>query len=135
MTTALRWLLVLPAAILGALIAQLLTILVTAFMPDEVSQTIGSATVPMGIVLLGARTAPSYKVHVAGALVLLSVLVEGMTLGWLVLGGGDYSPIVAALFVPLALIGSVLALYIVYRHERRVRLYSTPQASEYELRN
>ena len=37
--------------------------------------------------------------------------------------------------VTVALIGSVLALYIVYRHERRDRLYSAPQATEYELRN
>ena len=117
--TALRWLLVLPAAVLGGLIAQLLTILVTAFMPDEVSQIVGSATLPMGFVLLGARAAPGYKVQVAGALVLLSVLAAGMTLGWLVLGIGDYSPIVAASYVPLSLAGSVVALYIVYRQERR----------------
>lgn len=122
--TALRWLLVLPAAVLGGLIAQLLTILVTAFIPyDEVSQIVSSATVPMGIVLLGARTAPRYKVQVAGALVLLSVLFEGMTLGWLALGVGDYSPIVTALSVPLWLGGSIVALYVVYRQERRVLLY------------
>ena len=119
--TALRWLLVLPVAVLGGLIAQLLTILVTVFIPyDEVSQTVSSATVPMGIVLLGARAAPSYKIQVAGALVLLSVLFGGMTLGWLVLGVGNYSPIVAALSVPLWLVGSVVALYVVYRQERRV---------------
>jgi len=137
--TALRWLLVLPAAVLGSLIAQLLTILVTAFIPDEVSQIVGSATVPMGFVLLGARAAPAYKVQVAGVLVLLSVLVAGMTLGWLVLGIGDYSPIVAALSVPLWLAGSVLALYIVYRQERRLSYlarkyhpdaYSGPDATQ-----
>jgi hypothetical protein len=122
--TALRWLLVLPAAVLGGLTAQLLTILVTAFIPyDEVSQTVSSATVPMGIVLLGARAAPNYKVQVGGVLVLLSVLFQGMTLGWLVLGVGDYSPVVTALSVPLWLIGSVLALYVIYRQDRRVRLY------------
>ena len=117
--TALRWLLVLPAATLGGLIAQLLTILVTAFMPDEVSQTVSSATLPMGIVLLGTRVAPSHKIHVAGVLVLLSVLLAGMTLGWLVLGVGDYSLIVTALSVPLWVVASVLALYVVYAQERR----------------
>lgn len=122
--TGLRWLLVLPAAVLGGLVAQLLTILVTAFIPyDEVSQIVSSATVPMGIVLLGARVAPNYKVQVAGVLVLLSVLFEGMVLGWLILGAGDYSPVVVAMFVPLWLIGSVLALYVIYRQDRRVRLY------------
>lgn len=122
--TGLRWLLVLPAAVLGGLVAQLLTILVTAFIPyDEVSQIVSSATVPMGIVLLGARVAPNYKVQVAGVLVLLSVLFEGMVLGWLILGAGDYSPVVVPMFVPLWLIGSVLALYVIYRQDRRVRLY------------
>jgi membrane protease YdiL (CAAX protease family) len=121
---ALRWLLVLPAAILGGLVAQLLTILITAFVPyNEVSQTISSATVPMGAVLLGARAAPTYKIHVAGALVLLSVLFEGMALGWAVLGIGDFSPVVMALSVPLGLVGSVVALYVVYKQERRIHLH------------
>jgi hypothetical protein len=122
--TAIRWLLVLPAAILGGLIAQLLTILITAFIPyDEVSQTISSATVPMGVVLLGARAAPTYRIHVAGALVLLSILLEGMALGWAVLGIGDFSPVVMALSIPLGVAAAVAALYVVYRQERRIRLY------------
>ena len=117
--TALRWLLVLPAAALGGAIAQLLAILITAFMPDEVSQIVGAATTPMGLVLLGARVAPSHKIYAAGALVLLSVLLAGMTLAWLILGAGDYSLIVTLLSIPLWVVAYVLALYIVYAQEHR----------------
>ena len=118
--TALRWLLVLPAAALGGLIAQLVTILVTAFMPDDVSQTVGSATVPMGIVLLGARVAPTRKIQVAGVLALVSVLLASLILASLVLVDSDYSIIVVASFLPLWVVASVIALYIVYAQARDV---------------
>lgn len=118
--TTMRWILVLPAAVLGFAVAQLVTILVTAFFPDAISQLMSSATTPIGFILLGARLAPTSKVRVAGFLAILMVLFEGMYLGWVLLGlGGYYSPLVRWLSFPFGVAASVAGLYVVYTQERR----------------
>ena len=115
--TALRWLLVLPAALLGALIAQVVTMIVTAFMPSEVSHIVSSGAIPMGAIRLACRVAPAYRLHVAGLLVLALVLLYGVLLGVAAVKGG-HEPVVLALFAPVGVAGSVTALYLVYRKER-----------------
>jgi hypothetical protein len=118
--TVIRWLLVLPAAALGFAIAQLVTILVTAFLPDVVSQLASSASTPIGFILLGARVAPRWKVRVAGILAVLMFLLHGMYLGWLLLGlVKNYSSLVAWLSLPLAIVASIVGIYIVFNKERR----------------
>lgn len=117
--TTLRWFLVLPIAVLGFAIAQLLTILVTAFFPDFFSQLVGSATTPIGFVLLGARIAPANRVRVAGVLTILMVLFEGVYLAGMLLGMGEhYNPLVRWLSLPIGVVASILGLFIVYKQER-----------------
>lgn len=118
--TTMRWLLVLPTAVLGFAVAQLVTILVTAFFPDAISQLVGSITTPIGFILLGSRVAPIRRVQVAGVLAILMVLFHGMYLAWMLLGlGGNYSPIVRWLALPFGIVASVAGLYLVYSRERR----------------
>ncbi|MFC2015017.1 hypothetical protein ACFLUP_03395 [Chloroflexota bacterium] len=114
-----RWLLVLPAAIFGFVVAQLLTILVTTFLPDVVSQLASSATTPIGFVLLGTRVAPTSRVRVAGVLTILMVLFQGMYLGLILFGyGGEYNPVVRWLALPIGVVSAVAGLYIIYKQER-----------------
>jgi hypothetical protein len=102
------------------LIAQLVTILVTAFIPaDQVSQVLSSFTTPIGFVLLGTRTAPVHKLYVAAVLAILMILATGTYLGWASLGvNGGYETWVIAISIPLGVIGALLAVFIVYRQER-----------------
>lgn len=117
--TTIRWILVLPAAVLGATVAQIVTILVTAFLPDAISQLVGSATIPIGFVLLGARVAPTRRVHVAGVLCILMILFQGMYLGGVLFGlVRDYSPLVKWLSLPIGVAASIVGLYVVYNQER-----------------
>lgn len=122
--TVIRWLLVLPAAVLGYAVAQLVTILVTAFFPDAVSQLVGSASTPIGFILLGARVAPTRRLHVGSILAVLMILLHGVYLGWVLLGlGGNYSPLVVWLSFPLGIVASIAGIYVVYNQERRHRYW------------
>jgi hypothetical protein len=115
--------LVLPAACLGFTFAQLATILVTLFFPDIFSQLVSSATTPMGFVMLGARTAPSSRLHAAGVLMVLMILLHGVVIGMAaVLPLQDAREgVVLGLAAVIGVAASVAAVYLVYRQERQNR--------------
>lgn len=110
-----RWLAVLPVALVGSVIAQLITILVTAYLPDWVSQLVGSATVPAGFVMLGARVAPSRKVQCAGVLAVLWIFTAGALFGiGLFVGQARYTASVFITSAILNVIGAIGGLYGTY---------------------
>jgi len=116
----LRWLLILPAAVFGLLVAQVAVILVTLFMPDVVSRLTSAFATPLAFVILGSRVAPSYRVHVAGVLTVIMLVAQGMfwsvalLSGWY--GGGE--KIEASIAVLLGVVGTVQGLFLVYLRER-----------------
>ena len=121
MNQVLRWVLVLPAALLGFTVAQLATILVGLALPSIVTQELGAFTCPIGFIALGARVAPARKTQVAGLLAILSFLMQGMLLAVIALQyRTTLSPMANLIGVILGVAGTVAGLYVVYLQERRI---------------
>ncbi len=121
-----RWILVLPATIVGFGIAQVATIIVTLFVPEQVTQLVGSVVTPMGFIMLGARVAPSRKTQTAGILTILMLVWHGMI--WaLILFSGWYASGTKAfgsVAIVLGIIGSVAGLYVAYLQERFIERHN-----------
>jgi len=108
-----RWPLVLPAAVVGYLVMQIVVFLVTAFIPiDLVARLAGSYASPVGFVLLGTRVAPRAKVQTAWV---LAALIVGLTLPVLALSTqlddpryGNGELVATALLTLLGAAGAVL---------------------------
>jgi len=117
--SALRWILVLPAAVLGFVVAQLLVILVTAFVPwGVVSRQTSAFITPAAFVVLGTRAAPAYKVHTAGVLAIVMLFAQGMFWGIALVVSTSLSLQENALGALLGVVGTIFGLYFVYRQQR-----------------
>jgi hypothetical protein len=72
----LRWIAVLPGAIVCAAVAQVIAVIGGLFTPDWMAQAWSSWTVPVAFVIGGAYIAPKFKFVVA---LVLTIVVTGLT--------------------------------------------------------
>ena len=115
--TALRWALVLPAASVGLAVAQVVAIAVTAFSPDVFSRVVSALVTPPAFVILGARVAPSHRIHVAIVLAIAMVLLHGMLVGIALVDAVDDNAAEIAVSVVLGVIGTLGGVFFVYQQE------------------
>jgi hypothetical protein len=75
----LRWILIIPAALLGAVLGQLFAILSGLILPDWITHLIGSAFMGSSFVFCGILTAPNKK-HLIGKILFIvySIIVIGI---------------------------------------------------------
>jgi hypothetical protein len=113
MVNALRWIAILPAAILAGVVAQVLAVIGGIFVPDWIAQASSSWIVPGAFVIGGVYTAPKFKFVVA---LILTVLVASLEflMGFLVLTDAMQPPsgISKWWFIVNAVIGIAAPIYI-----------------------
>lgn len=118
-----RWALVLPAAVAGAIVAQAAVIVITIFVPwPEVSRIVSSFAMPLAFVALGSRVAPSQRVRVAGILTVIMLVLHGMFWGVSLFSGwytGSQILEHSGAFTA-GIVGTILGLFFAYRRERRL---------------
>src|SRR5947199_10330209 len=84
---ALRWIAVLPGAIIGFVLAQLAVIVGSLFMPDFLAQLWSAWVCPIAFILAGVYIAPRFKFVVALILTALMTAMMSITI-FLVLSSG-----------------------------------------------
>lgn len=116
-----RWLLILPAAVLGLITAQIVVLLVAIILPDQVSQLVSSFMMPMGFVIFGTWVVPIKRTQVAGALAVIMLVLHGMIWG-VALFSGWYETskmVFDSIAMVLGIIGSLLGFYIAQKRDIR----------------
>jgi hypothetical protein len=75
----LRWILIIPAALLGAVLGQLFAILIGLILPDWITHLLGSAFMGSSFVFFGILTAPNKK-HLIGNILFIvySIIAIGI---------------------------------------------------------
>ena len=119
-----RWLLVLPFALLGYTIAQVVVIIVTIPIPwDEASQLFSAFTTSAGFVFLGALIAPAKRTRVAVILCVIMLVLVGMVWGVSLFSGWYDTKEKAfdSFGYLLSIIGSLIGLYFVYTVDKVLR--------------
>ena len=113
-TTWWRWLLVLPAAVLGYFIAQLVVLLPGIWLPDRASQLVSAFVTPVGFIILGTWVIPNKRTHVALALAVIMLVFHGMFLGVTLFSGwyGSGEATFLSIAYLLGIVGSVIGFYI-----------------------
>jgi hypothetical protein len=122
----LRWVLVLPMAIIGFFAIQLMIIVISAlniswlsWLPDWVIQLINSAASGFAFVYAGAWMAPRGKLPVAVILTVAVAALSGMILLATLFGIGHGSRIVLLVATLLTLLFAVFACITVYDEDRK----------------